>query len=150
MYLTSPRYYTFGFTNPNLNVPELCTSVYTNLSLLVTLGSGRYYGFYATYQPALVGSTLFAQAFVPDASQPGIPLQASNGVALLIPAFPSAGDREITRVSVGVFRGVRAGREVQLTRMAASYLLRSAPGSPVTRVSGPDRTDIQVARTRTF
>jgi hypothetical protein len=89
-----------GFTNPNLPIPDLCTSLYTDATLLQVLGFTSATGAFTADTPtgAIIapnsapGLQIFTQAFVLDTASPfALPFAASNGRVSTIPA-PGAGN----------------------------------------------------------
>jgi hypothetical protein len=83
-----------GVANPELAIPGFCAKLYvTPLVVLagVTTASGTWdtgpIGI--TWNPAIVGASLFAQAIGPDAGAPGLPVTASWGLETTAPTIRS-------------------------------------------------------------
>lgn len=82
---SAPVILALGVSNPNLPVPGLCTSLYTDALLQVPLGTSGTTGslssvvISAPWQDSFAGVNLFSQVLSPDLSQTGLPLALSNG-----------------------------------------------------------------------
>ena len=93
----SLRLFVYGLGDPDLSLPALCAPLRVDPLLVVDPGFGANYGFYLPHDPALSGIVLRVQAFRLN----GWPLQASNAVAMTIPAMPSFGDLDVIQVKQG-------------------------------------------------
>jgi hypothetical protein len=86
-----------GASNPALPLPGLCaTTLYTDakITLFASTDSTGFMStpyFQAPYSAGLVGLTLWSQAVVVDAGQPGLPLAFSNGLESTVIAPPVMG-----------------------------------------------------------
>ena len=87
-----------GLADPNLPIPGLCGSgfLHTDALLLAIAGTTASTGtllnpaiMLPTYDPAWQALTLTAQTVSVDASQPGLPVAVSNGIASPIPPMPT-------------------------------------------------------------
>lgn len=82
---TAPVVLAFGLSNPNLPLPGLCTSLYTDALVQVALGTSgstgslASVGFSVPWQNSFSGVDLFSQVLSPDLTQVGLPLALSNG-----------------------------------------------------------------------
>ena len=88
------RVIVFGSSDPNLTVSGWCAPLRVE-PLLVVVSQGGNYGFYFPYEPGLVGQILRAQMLFLFET----PMRISNGLELVVPAFPQLGDRSVTRVT---------------------------------------------------
>ncbi|MFY9345632.1 MAG: hypothetical protein WAT39_24285 [Planctomycetota bacterium] len=105
---TEPRLFGYGFTDPNLVLPELCAPLRVDPVAVFDAGIGVNHGFYTPYNPAAAGLVLRAQMF----RLTSLPLQNTNAVAITLPAMPSHGDRDAVQVTqvfpsslIGIVRG---------------------------------------------
>jgi hypothetical protein len=93
--MPATRLFVYGYTDPNLALPELCAPLRVDPVAIVDPGHGANHGFYVPYHPALAGSVLRAQTV----RLTGWPLPTSNAVVLTLPAMPSLGDRDVVQVT---------------------------------------------------
>lgn len=88
----------FSARDPNLTLPGLCTRLRAELGIMLPFatsatGTVPQTSISAQHSPALIGSYLYSQFFVPDPARAGIPLALSNGMRTQVPPNPSAGPR---------------------------------------------------------
>ena len=91
----SVRLFAYGISDPNAVLPSLCVPLRVDPLFIADAGFGANHGFFLPYDPALVGIVVLAQAF----RLTGWPLQASNAVAMTLPAMPGLGDQDIIVVA---------------------------------------------------
>jgi hypothetical protein len=91
---TAPAFLAIGLSNPNLPIPGLCGSSFTDLTLVLDLGPTSATGAvtgdsgFALLLPnvGLAGATLFSQAIALDIGRTDpLPLSVSNGRSVVIP-----------------------------------------------------------------
>jgi hypothetical protein len=79
-----------GDTNPNLPIPGLCTPTLYVSPILIVVGIANASGTMILpntnipFDPALIGATIFSQAFSDDPGQAVLPFAASQGVRSVI------------------------------------------------------------------
>ncbi|MCC6671407.1 MAG: hypothetical protein IT458_10120 [Planctomycetes bacterium] len=95
----APVYIALDAVRTSMRVPGLCTELQVVPNLLFTSASLRTddTGFMVFPEiilplaPVLVGQALYAQAFMPDSSQPGLPWLVTQGITAKVPALPPPG-----------------------------------------------------------
>ena len=93
----APAYLGIDAVASNLTLPGLCGILYVNPVLVVPLGTTTATGSLSAPEirvppnPLLVGAPLYCQGLIPDASQPGIPVQLSEGRTGTFPVTPAPG-----------------------------------------------------------
>jgi hypothetical protein len=90
----NPRLYVFGFTDPNLVHPELCTALRVDPVAVRFEGPGAAFVHDVPYDPAFAGVVVRAQFLTPN----GPRLSLSNARVLTFPPMPSFGDRDVVSV----------------------------------------------------
>lgn len=90
----APRMYVFGFTDPNLLHPGLCTALRASPEIVRFEGPGAAFIQDVPYNPAFAGVAMRAQFLTPNGSL----LALSNARAITFPAFPNLGDRDVVSV----------------------------------------------------
>src|SRR5262249_14607144 len=104
---SAPSVLLVGLTSPNVPLPGLCTSVYTDAAIFsvsdTTTATGEIVtipspSFTLAYDPLLVGFTVTAQAASLDASQPGLKVAASNGNTASLPPLMPVPAVQIARI----------------------------------------------------
>ena len=111
---TAPLILAIGATNPNLTIPGLCGGIYTDLLLMLPIGSSDATGFLGTIAlstkfPAgpgcfalpntAQGATLFTQVLAPDVgSTMPIPIATSDGKTFTVPTSNLSVIAQVTRI----------------------------------------------------
>jgi hypothetical protein len=108
---TSPVALMLGTTNPDAQIPGVCTRLYTNAQINiggVTDASGGFNipGTTLPYNRAWAGIHLFSQAACADPGQSGLPYAASHGLDTVIPDTPPL----ITRIWANDVNAVTGNR----------------------------------------
>jgi hypothetical protein len=90
---SSPVALMLGMANPDVQIPGICTKLYTSaqINLVGMTDSGGNFNIPATtlpYNPVWAGVHLFSQAVCADAGQAGLPYAASHGLDTVIPDTP--------------------------------------------------------------
>ena len=99
---SAPSAVLVGLVNPNIPLPGLCTSLFTDGGLFNITGTTSTTGAWNTtaltvpYNPSLVNFSFTAQAAAIDATMPGIGVAASNGITEALPPLPGA--LQLTRI----------------------------------------------------
>ena len=95
----------FGFSNPSLTLPGLCSTVDVSSIVSVPLGTAGVGGdvpfavaISAPWNPQLAGLPIHTQALALDATQPGIPVSVSGGLLSPIPTSAGPGAVNIKRI----------------------------------------------------
>ncbi len=100
----SPSAILLGVVNPNLQVPGLCTNVYTDgLVSFASVSAGTLASFSTPdllipFNAAWVGVKLYSQAASIDTGRPGIQVALSAGIENTLPALQPAGVTPIVRI----------------------------------------------------
>ncbi|MGE0142142.1 MAG: hypothetical protein AB7I19_18345 [Planctomycetota bacterium] len=93
------------FVNSNLTLPGLCTTLVAAPTISTPIGSSDPSGAVPQFNldnipfnPAVIGSSIFAQALAFDFAQPVFPIVLSNGRSLTFPNTPTTSPADVTRV----------------------------------------------------
>lgn len=100
-----PLVLSLGATDPNTGLPGLCGRIRAFPDITLPLGTSDAAGALALsfplstgWQPFYANRILYTQVLAPDASQPGLPLALSNGLAVTTPATGAPGQINVKRI----------------------------------------------------